>query len=190
MHSAQNQLRKIKMIAFDTETTGLLKPDLTESHFQPFITEIYLCKFDWKGKIISEFETFIKPLVPIPEEITKITGITNDMVKNAPKFIEVYDDLCEFVLNETDIFAHNCSFDIGVLAVELRRYDLDYKFPWPKNQHCTVELSFPIKNKRMALGELFKLATGKTEYNSHRAKGDVLAMVKCIVWLKEQGFLK
>lgn len=178
------------MLAFDTETTGLLKPDLVELHMQPFIAEIYLCKFNFEGEILDEFETFLKPPVPIPEKTTELTGITDSMVANAPRFIDIYDDLCEFVSVEKRIFAHNCSFDIGMLAVELRRHDLDYRFPWPWRQECTVELSFPIKNKRMKLNELHKLATGKPILNAHRAKDDVLAMVRCIVWMKKQGLLK
>lgn len=177
------------MIAFDTETTGLLRPDPAELWLQPHIIEIYLCKFNWDGEITAEFETYVKPPVSIPENITQITGIDDSMVKDAPKFIEIYDDLCEFVLGETEIYAHNCSFDIGVLSVELRRFDLDYRFPWPVKQICTVEASYPIKNKRMSLSELYKLSTGKDLVNAHRAKNDVLATVNSILWLKENGFI-
>lgn len=178
-------------LATDTETTGLLKPELVEARLQPCITEIYICDFDiHTGKIISEFETFVNPKVPIPPEITKITGITDQMVKNAPTFVEIYDDLCEFFLGHDTIFAHNCSYDMGVIACELKKYDFDYRFPWPKNQICTVEASHCIRNKRLPLGELYKIATGKTLFNGHRAKNDVIAMVECIVWLKKEGFLK
>ncbi len=176
------------MIAFDTETTGLLKPDEVELHLQPQIIEIYLCKFDWSGKILSEFETYIKPTLPIPDIVTQITGITDQDVRKAPTFTEIYDELCDFVRGEKSIFAHNCSFDIGVLACELRRRDWEYKFPWPSTQICTVEASYPIKNKRMKLGDLYEMLTGKQIKNAHRAKSDVLAMVEIIVSLKQEGF--
>lgn len=177
------------MLAFDTETTGLLKPELAELHLQPSITEIFICKFNWDGEITSIFQTLCQPPVPVSEKITEITGITNKMLSSAPKFIEIYDELCEFILGETDIYAHNCSFDIDMLGVELKRLDLDYRFPWPMNQICTVEKSFPIENKRMPLWKLYKLATGKKIENAHRAAGDVSAMVECIVWMKKQGLL-
>lgn len=177
------------MLAFDTETTGLLKPEATELFLQPFITEIYIGKFDENFQLVGEFSTLVKPPVPIPELITKITGITDDMLIGQPSFIEIYDSLVDFFLGETEIFAHNCSFDIAMLANELRRCDLLTKFPWPKNQRCTVELSFPIQNKRMSLKALYKLVTGEDEIpGAHRAKNDVLAMVECIKWLKEKGF--
>lgn len=178
------------MIAFDTETTGLARPDACDLNLQPYMTEIYLCKFDYKGKIISEFETFVKPPVPIPEIVTKITGIDDATVFNAPTFIEIYDDLCDFILGEKTIFAHNCAFDISVLNFELKRHGLETKFPWPPYQCCTVEASFPISNKRLTLDKLYQIATGKTEiHKRHRAGGDVKVMVECIAWLKKEGFI-
>lgn len=177
------------MIAIDLETTGLLKPDLIDVRLQPSITEIYCCKFDFNGKITEEFETFLKPTVPIPPNVTEITGITNEMVENSPSFVDIYDDLVNFFLGERTIFAHNCSYEIGVLSCELRKYDLDYRFPWPCDQICTVEKSFSLKNKRLKLGDLYKEITGKNMPYGHRAKIDVLAMVECIVELKKMGLV-
>lgn len=175
------------MIAFDTETTGLLKPELTELHLQPFITEIYLCRFNWKGEISEEFESYVKPPVPIPEKITEITGITNEMVADAPRFVEIFDDIYDFVSGDDEIYAHNCSFDIGVLVMEMRRYDLEYRFCWPRNQICTVEASMPIRNKRINLRDLYEMATGKKLFNAHRAKDDTKGLVEVIVWMKKEG---
>lgn len=177
------------MIAGDLETTGLLKPDLVDVRLQPNITEMYFCKFDWNGKILEEFETFVKPSVPIPQKITDITGITNEMIANSPTFIELYDDLVNFFLGEKKFFAHNCSYEIGVLSCELRKHDLDYRFPWPSEQICTVEKSFHLESKRLKLGQLFKIVTGKEMPYGHRAKVDVLAMVECIVWMRKKGIL-
>jgi DNA polymerase III subunit alpha, Gram-positive type len=175
------------MIGFDTETTGLARPSATEPHLQPFMIEIYAAKFNDDFEIVDEFEHLLKPTIPISEEITKITGITNDMVCNAPEFIEVYDDLCDFFLGETVVYAHNCTFDIGILKGELARHGLVTNFPWPKDQRCTVELSMPLENKRLTLGKLYKIATGKEIENAHRAKNDVLPMIECIRFLKENG---
>lgn len=178
------------MIALDTETTGLLKPEATEVHLQPFITEIYIVKFDSDFNIQGEFETFIKPPVPIPEFIQKITNITNEMVATAPAFIEIYDDLCDFVRGEEISFAHNASFDNGVIRHELARHDLQFKFPWPSRPLCTVEMTECIQNKRLKLKDLYKLATGKPEIvGAHRAKTDVLALLDCIKWMKTNGLV-
>lgn len=177
------------MIALDTETTGLLRPGATELWLQPHMTEIYACKFDENFVIYEEFERLVKPPIPVSEEITRITGISNEMLENEPTFIEIYDDMCEFFLGETHVFAHNNTFDKGVIETELARHDLVTRFPWAINQICTVEASMPINNKRMTLAQLYKLATGKEIENAHRAKNDVLPMVQCIKWLYSEELL-
>lgn len=176
------------MLAGDLETTDLLKPGATELHFQPFITEAYFCKLDGTFKIKDEFETFIKPVVPIPEHITEITGITNDMVRNAPSFIEIYDDLCEFFLGEEIFFAHNATFEIGCLESELARHDLVTNFPWPKKQICTVEVSECLQNKRLTLAKLCQ-HYGIQYADGHRAKRDTMMMVECIKKMDKEGLI-
>lgn len=178
------------MLAFDTETTGLLRPEATELYLQPFIIEICMIKFNDEFEIKDKFTTLLKPPVPVSEEITKITKIDNIMLQDAPSFIEIYDDLCDFVIGEDEIFAHNATFDIQMLANELRRHDLLLKFPWPKHHRCTVESSQSLKNKRLNLQTLYEMATGNKEIkNAHRAESDVLAMIECIQWLKEMELI-
>lgn len=177
------------MLALDNETTGLLKPDAIELKFQPYITEIYMCEFNFDGEIGKEFYSLVKPPVPIPEIVSKITGIDDNMVRKAPTFIEIYDDLSDFVLGHKTIFAHNCAFDINTIRTELIRHELEFNFPYPPYQVCTVEASFSIMNKRLDLQKLYTICTGKTIDSRHRAKGDVHAMIECIVWLKKEGFI-
>ena len=177
------------MLAFDTETTGLLRPSATDLYLQPYIIEIYVCKFDDEFTVVDSFHSLVKPPVPISEEITKITGIDNEMVRNAPTFIGIYHDLCDFFAGEKTIFAHNCTFDVNMLRNELARHGLQYKFPWPQEHICTVEASMPILNKRIKLLDLYKMATGKEMENAHRAEDDVRAMVKCIEWLYGEELL-
>lgn len=177
------------MIAGDFETTGLIKPQLTDIKLQPYMTEICFIKFDYDGKMQDKFVSFVKPPVPIPEEVSKINGIYDNTVKKAPKFIELYDDICNFFHGEKTFYAHNCSYEIDMLILELERHDLQYKFPWPTKQICTVELTHTIKNKRLSLDKLYKLTTGKEIKNAHRAEGDVLSLIEIIVKLKKSGFI-
>ena len=178
------------MIALDTETTGLLRPRATELHLQPFIIEICAIKFDDSYEVLDKFVSFVKPPVPIPDEVIQITNITNSMVANAPAFPLIYEDLCEFFLGEDTMFAHNCSFDARMILHELERMECQYKFPWPSNQICTVESSTPIQNKRLKLDTLYKIATGRERHRqSHRAEDDVLDMIECIQFLKEHDFI-
>jgi len=182
------------MIFGDTETTGLLQPEANELRNQPYITEIYLVKLELNKRngeftFIDELETFVRPPIPISEEITKITGITDAMLMDAPSFAQIYPKLCEFFLGETTFVAHNCSFDTGMLWCELARLEKEFKFPWPSDQQCTVELSMPLENKRLSLAKLHEKAFGAPHENAHRAKNDVMAMVRCYSWLVQSGVI-
>lgn len=177
-----------KMLTFDTETTGLLRPAATELWLQPRIIEIYVSKLDDNFNLTDEFESYVNPDVPIPEEVSKITGICDDHVRNAPKFIEIYEELCNFFRGEDVIYAHNCTFDINMLVNSLRMHNLEYNFPWPSQHRCTVEISQCIENKRLSLEKLCAIAGVRYE-KGHRAKNDVLMMNECIKWLHDQELI-
>ena len=89
-------------VAIDVETTGL-------SPFNNELIEISAIKYQ-KNKKIDTFSTLIKPKVKIPYYITKITGITNEMVQNAPEIEEVMPELIGFI-GEHELVAHNANFD-------------------------------------------------------------------------------
>ena len=93
-------------VALDTETTGL-SPRNNE------IIEVSAIKYKGSKKL-ETFSTLIKPNANIPYNITRITGISNDMVKSAPKKEEIAEKLIEFIGNNT-IVAHNASFDMNFL---------------------------------------------------------------------------
>ena len=178
------------MIAFDTETTGLIKPDAINLKLQPYMIEICAIKFDKNGGIYGRFNSLVKSPFPLPELISKLTNIYDHDLVNAPTFIQIYDELCDFFLGEKMIFAHNCAFDIGILKHELMRIDKLLNFPWPQKHVCTVEKSLAINNKRLKLGALHEIATGKSIIiNAHRAEADVLALIDCIIWMKGNGLL-
>ena len=97
---------KRNFVIVDLETTGL-------SPYKHAITEIAAVRFDGEN-MIWEYQTLIDPERHIPPFITKLTGISNDMVAWAPKIYEVLPEFMEFVWD--DIFvAHNARFDHGFL---------------------------------------------------------------------------
>jgi DNA polymerase-3 subunit epsilon len=177
------------MIVLDTETTGLLKPDSITMNLQPYITELYAIKLTDDLEFISEIDTFINPTVPIPEHIIKLNGITDEMVADAPKFIDIYQQLVDMFLGEKIAIGHNVSFDLGMLYCELTRLSKEFHFPWPQKWICTVEKSLPIENKRLTLSQLHEKATGKPHDGAHRAKADVHATIRGYTWLMEQGLI-
>lgn len=173
-------------IVFDTETTGLLKPEANDINQQPYIIEFYGCKIDEDFNMIGEIETFLKPPVKISDKITDITGITNEMVKNAPDFATFYPKLAAFFHGADEMIAHNCAFDRSMIANELLRIDKLLHFPWPIKHTCTVEKSMPIEQRRMNLTRLHEHFFQKG-FKAHRAKDDVHALVRCYHAMSEKG---
>ena len=97
-------------VVFDLETTGL---DYSNNE----ILEIGAVKIR-NGEIIETFNTLIKPMkVEISDFITDLTGISNEMVKDAPTIKELFPKILEFLGNTKDtvIVAHNANFDVGFL---------------------------------------------------------------------------
>ena len=176
----------ITTVIFDTETTGLLVPEINELTAQPYITEIHAVKIDEEFNIVDEVNSLMKPPIPIPAELEGKIGISNDMVKDSPSFEDVYPRIAEVFLGATKLVGHNLAFDRSMLANELLRIDKVLQFPWPPQHICTVQESMGIEQRRLTLATLHTYATGKPHEGAHRAKSDVYATVRCYHWLLEQ----
>lgn len=166
----------------DTETTGLLRPAGSHLNNQPYTIEVCAIQTNHKLKTIKEIDTLIRPPIPIPEHITRITGIDDNMVKGAPSFSEVFKPLKK-MLKESDILVlQNYRFDHGMFTNDAAR--LGKKFKFPKGRFCTVEQSMYIRGRRLKLSELYQMATGKPEIvGAHRARKDTLATIAVYKWL-------
>lgn len=177
-------------IIFDTETTGLIKPDAVGLEKQPSIIEIYCYKqerVDNESNFIEDFESFIKPPAPITEEITKITGINNQMVQHAPEFNQISEEIAEFFLGAERLVAHNLAFDLSMLANELLRCDRILQFPWPMSHVCTVQKSMHYQQRRLSLTRLHEHLFDCDFPNAHRAKNDVEPLVRCYNEMVSKG---
>lgn len=150
----------------DVETTGGIAGSSR-------ITEVSAFLFDGE-RVIDEFTSLVNPEMPIPEFITQLTGIDNDMVRSAPTFDEIARPLLE-VIGESTFVAHNVNFDFGMIRGEYRR--LGYAFDAPRL--CSVKLA----RKYLPGFKSYSLGRICQELNipingRHRARGDAEATVE------------
>ncbi len=160
-------------VVFDIETTGL-------SVLNCKITEIGAVKIK-NGEVLDRFNTFVNPEVSIPEEIVKLTGITDEMVKGAPKVKDALEAFFAFIGNGNGspkplLIAHNANFDIGFI----RHFALEAGLPFDHPYLDTVALSRHIhpdlkKHTLDSIADYYKLG----DFNHHRACDDaeMLAMI-------------
>lgn len=150
----------------DIETTG--GSPKTEK-----ITEIAIFVHDGE-RVVDEYVTLINPERSIPPFITGLTGITNDMVADAPKFYEVAKQIV--LTTENTIFvAHNANFDYGFVKTEFKHLGYNYE----RKTLDTVRLSRKLLpgHASYSLGKLCADLNIKIN-GRHRAAGDALATVK------------
>ena len=107
------------MIVFDLETTGLPKAEGSDLNIQPKIIEFGAIKVDDDFKEVGRLEFMCNPGHDLDPKITKITGITDEMLKTEKPFIAHFKDLCDFFLGESHLSAHNLTFDRQILKFEL-----------------------------------------------------------------------
>jgi DNA polymerase III subunit epsilon len=150
----------------DIETTG-------GKFNEEGITEIAVYKFDGH-KVVDQFISLVNPEIPIQPFVVGLTGINNEMLRNAPKFYEVAKRIVE-ITEGTILVAHNAKFDYRILRTEFRRLGFDFE----RKSLCTVELSKKLipGQQSYSLGKLVK-ALGIPLADRHRASGDAQATVK------------
>lgn len=162
----------------DIETTG-------GKFNQEGITEIAIYRFDGH-QIVDQFISLVNPEREIQPFVVKLTGISNKMLRNAPKFYEIAKRIVE-ITDDCILVAHNASFDYRILQTEFRRLGYDYK----KTSLCTVELSQQLipGKKSYSLGKLTR-SLGIPVSERHRASGDAQATVKLFKFLLEKDIEK
>lgn len=152
----------------DIETTG-------GSPRNEKITEIAIYLHDGQ-KITGEFSSLINPEKRIPPYIITLTGITNEMVQNAPKFFEIAREIVEMTENRIFV-AHNASFDYKFIKSEFKSLGFDFN----RENLCTLRMSRKLLpgHRSYGLGNICK-DLGIVINNRHRAAGDALATTKLL----------
>ena len=170
-----------EIVVFDIETTGL-------SSYNDKITEI--AAVTMRGsEVLSEFHTYANPEMSIPFNITEMTGITNEMVKDAPTQAEAVARFLGYAGGRT-LAAHNASFDLGFI------YEACWQAGLPFDPCCIDTLAlarafFPklYNHKLPTVSEELRLP----KFDHHHALADAkttgLICEQLIKMLKNQGLL-
>ena len=149
-----------EMIVFDIETTGL-------SVVNCKITEIGAVKIAG-GRVLDTFNTFVNPEVPIPEEITKLTSITDEMVADAPKIEEALRAFLDFAGNRL-LIAHNANFDTSFIRAAARQCGYEFKNPYMDTVVLSRFLNTDLKSHKL---DVVAKYYGLGDFNHHRACDD------------------
>ncbi|KZR59346.1 exonuclease domain-containing protein [Bacillus badius] len=165
---SNKNISDLELVFFDLETTGLY-PVFDE------IIEFGAVKVK-NGKVIEEFQAFVKPTKNISEFITKLTGITNEMVEDAESELSVLKKFKEFV-GEGILVGHNVEFDYSFIQQKCKKYKTNFNF----NQNLVVDTiklaRFLFENLSQMKQKSYKLDRllnfyGKKIEEHHRAKED------------------
>ena len=153
-----------EFVVFDVETTGLNKS-------RDRLTEIGAVRIE-NGEITDTFDTFVYPGLPIPAKITKLTGITDDMVADAPPEQDAVHAFFAFC-GKAPLVAHNAAFDTGFLMEVCKRHDIPYSYTSIDTIPFCRTLYKGLKNYKLdTVAEYLKLP----KFNHHRACDDAKAL--------------
>ncbi len=169
INEIDGEISEATYVVLDLETTGL-------NPRQDEIMEIGAVKI--KGKeIIDEFHTFVKPTA-VKRKSLQITGITEEMLKDAPDISEVLPELERF-LEGCVIVAHNADFDIGFLQNTFRRFGKKFN----PSYIDTLRLSNALLRNKLRSFSLDKIVDyfGLGTFNHHRALDDARVTAK-VFW--------
>ncbi len=171
--------KNLPIVAFDCETTGLHPFD--RDRMIEFGAVVLHIGPDGRVASAAEHNWMLNPSMTIPREVTQLTGITDDQVRDAPAFEEVAHDIRALFEGAITV-AHNYAFDVGFLRAEAQRAGL--RWPEPLAEVDTVDLSircFPDArvHKLDALCERLSVRLER----HHRATDDALACGTCFVEL-------
>lgn len=164
-----------RLIVFDLETTGF-------SAVSDRITEYGAVVVN--GLDLGEnFSTFANPEKPIPERVSKLTGITNDMVKDAPSQEEALRSFIEFCGENPVLIAHNAGFDTSFISAACDRYGIDFRFSVIDTVVMCRSMLPELKKHKL---DVVAKHLGLGEFDHHRAYEDARMLARIFVKLAQR----
>ncbi len=157
-----------KFVVFDIETTGF-------SAVENKMIEIGAVKIE-NGEITDRYSTFVNPHEHIPDNISELTSITDDMVKDAPEEAEAVRGFLEFSKGCV-LVAHNANFDVGFMRVAAGRLETEFNFCYLDTLELCRAL-FPDQSRHGLAAMVKKLNINLM--NHHRAVDDAEATAEIL----------
>lgn len=164
---------------FDIETTGLSPQSCKITEIGAVIVK--------KGEVIDKFDIFTDPEVHIPENITKLTSITDEMVAGAPKNADAVREFLKFAGNRI-LVAHNASFDTSFIRKVAQDNQIEFTVPYMDTVALSRYANPELKNHKLdTIAEYFNLG----DFHHHRACDDAemlgMILIKLFDKIKNEG---
>ena len=169
-------------LVFDWETTGLTLHESAPLEDQPRALEFGGVLINEGGEFVERVGIIINPGIPLDADITRITGLTDADVIDAPRIDVVIPQLRRLFSEAQLAIAHNLGFDKSILKFELARLGIT-DFPWPERELCTVQAHAPLWGRRPKLKELYLHVLDRPLGQTHRALDDATALAEIVVAL-------
>jgi len=163
-----------EFVVFDLETTGL-SPTTCK------ITEIGAVLIR-KGEVLERYNTFVNPEMPIPETITRLTSITDEMVADARTIDEVLPEFLQFVDGRM-LIAHNADFDTGFLRAAANSLGIPFDLPYLDTVALSRYLNPDLKSHKL---NLLAEHYGLGDFHHHRACDDAEMLAMIFFKMEEQ----
>ena len=189
----------MKILVFDTETTGFINKKELDLSKQPYIIQfagILWELTDWKYSELERKNIFINPGIPIPYGASQVHHIYDIDVKDAPSMDTQIDEIMWFISEADAIIGHNIEYDEDMIKLELQRHEKSYLYS-PDQVLCTMKTTVDFcalqwkweRFKYPKLWELYKKLFGEYFIGAHDAMTDVEATQRCFLELEKQWIL-
>ena len=179
VHGTLDQDLTDEFVAFDLETTGL-------SSQNDVITEIGAVIYK-NGEILDRFQAFVNPHRSLSQKIIDLTGITDEMLKDAPGIEEVLPEFLAFC-GDRPLAAHNADFDVGFILAACGRLGIEYDPTYVDTLILAQNLLPDLKNHKL---NIVAEALSLPDFNHHRAVDDGITvaymLTRFIEMLHERG---
>jgi len=189
----------LKILVFDTETTGFLNKKNPNLDAQPYIVQFAGILWElenWEYKELERKNIMIKPPISIPYGASQVHHIYDIDVKDAPVMSQQITEIMDFLAKADAIIGHNIEYDEDMIKLELKRLEKLHLYA-PDQVICTMKWTVDfcalqgngLRFKYPKLWELYKKLFWEYFVWAHDAMVDVEATQQCFLELEKQGVL-